>query len=117
MRLKSANTEEGARLDIKARGFWRRGQTAFYDIRVTHVNSKTNSKKSTRDIFREHEQAKKREYLERVLEVEHASFTPLVFGTNGGMGNECQQFINTLAEKLSKKQNEDYPEVYFMAAR
>ena len=111
MRLKSANTEEGARLDMKARGFWRRGQTAFYDIRVTHVNSKTNSKKSTRDIFREHEEAKKREYLERVLEVEHASFTPLVFGTNGGMGKECQHFINTLAEKLSKKQNEDYPEV------
>ena len=31
-------------------------------------------------------QAKKREYNERILEVENGSFTPLVFGTNGGMG-------------------------------
>ena len=111
MRLKSANTDNGARLDLKARGFWRRGQTAFYDIRVTHVNSKTNSKKLTLEVFREHEQAKKREYLERVIEVEHASFTPLVFGTNGGMGKSCQQFITTLAAKLAKKQNEEYSDV------
>ena len=111
MRFKSANTDNGARLDIKAKGFWRRGQTAFYDIRVTHVNSKTNSKKSTAEVFREHEQAKKREYLERVLEVEHSSFTPLVFGTNGGMGKECQHFVTTLASKLAIKQNEDYSDV------
>ena len=83
MMLKTANIEEGARLDIKANGFWRRGQSAFYDIRITHVNSKSNYGKTTSAIFHQHEQSKKREYLQRVLEVEHACFTPLVFGTNG----------------------------------
>ncbi|KAG1687719.1 DmX-like protein 2 [Nymphon striatum] len=51
---------------------------------------------------------KKREYLERVLEIEHASFTPLVFGTNGGMGTECQKFVSALATKLAEKQKEEY---------
>ncbi|KAG1672005.1 Titin [Nymphon striatum] len=108
MRLKSANTDKDARLDIKAKGFWRRGQTAFFDVRVTHVNSQTNANKDTKVVFKKHEQSKKREYLERVLEIEHASFTPLVFGTNGGMGTECQKFVSALATKLAEKQKEEY---------
>ena len=56
-------------------------------------------------------EAKKREYLERVLEIEHGSFTPLVFGTNGGMGKECTKFIKTLANQLSVKENETYAAV------
>ena len=34
-RLHSANTSDEARLDIKANGFWRQGETAFFDIKVT----------------------------------------------------------------------------------
>ena len=86
--LSTSNKQTDARLDVKANGFWRKGQTAFFDVRVTHVNSNTNKNKTTSTIFREHEQAKKREYMQRVLEVEHASFTPLVFGTTGGMGKK-----------------------------
>ena len=36
------------------------------------------------------------------------SFTPLVFGTNGEMGVECQMFLRNLAEKLSKNDGEPY---------
>ena len=32
--------------------------------------------------------------------IEMGSFTPLVFGTNGGMGNECQRFLKHLADKI-----------------
>ena len=106
--LKTTNTSDEARLDIKANGFWRKGQNAFFDIRVTHVNSATNKGQSTVDIFRNHENAKKREYLKRVLEIEHATFTPLVMGSNGGMGNECQQFISHLADLLAEKEGEEY---------
>ena len=38
--LRSAVTSSEARLDIKAGGFWARGVTAFFDVRVTHFNSK-----------------------------------------------------------------------------
>jgi hypothetical protein len=111
MLLKSANTDDESRLDIKAKGFWQRGQTAFFDIRTTHVNSASQKHKSTSAIFRTHEAAKKREYMQRVLEVEQGTFTPLVFGTNGGMGEECERFISALANKLSQKGEHKYPQV------
>ena len=85
--------------------------TAFFDVRITHVNSLSNTNRNTDDIFKQHEGAKKREYLQRVLEVEHATFTPLVMGTNGGMGKESDRFIRQLSEKLAKKQNESYSTV------
>ena len=48
----------------------------------------------------------KREYNKRVLEVEHGSFTPLVFSCYGGMGKESKCFYKQLACKLSEKRNE-----------
>ena len=36
------------------------------------------------------------------------TFTPLVLGTNGGMGIECQMFLKHLADKLSRKDGEPY---------
>ena len=36
------------------------------------------------------------------------TFTPLVFGTNGGMGNECQRFLKHLADKIAQKDTEPY---------
>jgi len=52
--------------------------------------------------------AKKREYMDRILQVENGSFTPLVFGTNGGLGEECQKFVQELSNKLAAKDDEDY---------
>ena len=95
-------------MDIKARNFWRQGQDAYFDVRVTHVNAKSQAHKSTASIFKKHEQDKKREYNDRVLQVEHGTFNPLVIGTNGGMGEECQHFVKRLAELLALKQSESY---------
>ena len=36
------------------------------------------------------------------------SFTPLVFGTNRGMGKECKLFLGNLEDKLSRKNGESY---------
>ena len=36
------------------------------------------------------------------------SVTPLVFGTNGGVGADCNWFLNRLAEKLSEENEEPY---------
>ena len=63
---------------MKAGGFWSRGVTAFFDVRVTHVNSKCNQGKATSTIFKEQEEEKKRKYQQRLLDVEMGSFTPLV---------------------------------------
>ena len=44
-------------------------------------------------------------------QVEGGSFTPLVFGTNGAIGKECNTFISNLATKLSAKRNEQYANI------
>ena len=77
--LRSTVTSPEARLDIKAGSFWSRGETAFFDVCRTHENSTCNQNKSTESIFVEHEKDKKRNYQQRVVDVEMGSFTPLVF--------------------------------------
>ena len=59
-------------------------------------------------MFEKQEEEKKCKYQQRVLDVEMDSFTPLVFGTNGGMGNECQRFLKHLADKIAQKDTEPY---------
>ena len=103
----TAITGSDARLDIKARRFWRRGQDAWFDVRVTHVNAESQRNLPTAVIFHRHQQEKKRSYNQRCMEVENGTFTRLVFGTNGGVGSECSMFLATLAEKLSVVKDED----------
>ena len=52
----------------------------------------------TRDSLRarQRQKLKKRKYQKRVLEVEIGSFTSLVFGTNGVIGEECKRFMKHL---------------------
>ena len=57
--MRTANTSAEAQLDIKEGGFWSRGVTAFFDVRVTHVNSASNQNKPTAKIFREQENEKR----------------------------------------------------------
>ena len=77
---------------MKAGGFWTPGVTAFFDVRVTHVNSRSNHSKHTATIFKEQENEKKRKYNQRVMRVEMGTFTPLVFGTNGAWDSTVRTF-------------------------
>jgi len=101
---------DDARLDIRARGFWRSGQDALFDVRVTHVNAESQRHLSTKTIFNNHQQEKKRHYNQRCMD-QGATFTALIFGTNGGVGKECSMFMARLAELLSVKRNEEYNDV------
>ena len=104
----SANTEDNARLDIRARGFWRRGQNAFFDVRVTNADNISQQNTRLDSVLKKHETEKKKKYNRRVMEVEHGSFTPLVFTTSGVMSHECSKFHKALAEKISTKKDERY---------
>ena len=92
--LRSAVTSPEARLDFKAGGFWSRGVTAFFDVRVTHVNSKCNQGKATSTIFKEQEEEKKRKCQKRVLDVEMGSFSPLVLEPTVGWEPTATAFSN-----------------------
>ncbi|KAK3735137.1 hypothetical protein QZH41_000006 [Actinostola sp. cb2023] len=52
-----------------------------------------------------HENEKKRMYSKRVMEIEQGTFTPLVFTTTGGMGNECLRYHSRLAELIAIKKD------------
>ena len=105
---RSANTDSEARLDVRARGFWNRGQDAYFDIRVFNPNAPSYRSQDLHHLYRRHEQEKKREYNQRVLEVEDGVFTPLVFSTSGGMGKESTVFYKRLADSLSRKRDKTY---------
>ena len=59
-------------------------------------------------IHRQHENEKKRMNASQVMEVEQATFTPLVFTTKGGIAPESQVYHKRLAELLSTKKSEDF---------
>ena len=78
----SANTQDGARLDIAANGLWGgRYERTFFDVRVFNPHALSNRQSNPAACYRKHEKTKKRAYEQRVLEVEHSSFTPLVMSS------------------------------------
>ena len=83
---RSANTEDGARLDVRARGFWRDGQQAFFDVRVTNADNNSQQTKPLKTILRSHEDEKKRQYNQCVMEIEQGTYTPLVLTVKGVKG-------------------------------
>jgi hypothetical protein len=105
---RNANTEDDARSDIRARGFWMKQQSAFFDIRVFYPHAPSYSSKSLSNLCNSFEGEKKRKYADRIFQVEHASFTPLVFSCCGGMGQETAKAIKKLASLLSDKRKEPY---------
>ena len=105
----AANTEEAARLDVKARGFWcNDGKDAFFDIRVFHPHASSYQNTELPRLYRQHERAKKSKYARRVLEIERGCFTPLVFTTSGGMAPEATTFFRRLAGLVSEKRGSSY---------
>ena len=108
---RTANTSNEARVDIRARGFWNKSQDAFFDVRVFHPNAPSYRSKDLTAIYKKHESDKKREYGQRVREIEHGVFTPLVFSSSGGMGRESTIFCKRLASMLADRQSEHYSKV------
>ena len=70
-------TEDGARLDIAASGFWgEHFERAFFDMRIFNLHAPSN-RQTLSACYRKHENIKKRAYQQRVWEVQHSSFTCL----------------------------------------
>ena len=107
-------TGDNAKPDIRARGVWRDGQNAYFNVRVTNTNSASQCHMTTEKILEKHEREKKRQYNRRIMNIENGTFTPLVFSVNGGMGKECSMYHKHIAEKISTKTEERYEKVLSM---
>ncbi len=108
---KSANTSEEARLDVCARGLWSTMDKTFFDVRIFHQGCPSNSKQQIKDTYKKHEDEKKRSYNARVLNVEKSTFTPLVFSTHGGMGDEATAYHKRIASLIANKRGHLYSDV------
>ena len=85
LQYRTASTDDEARLDVSAEGFWgHRFRKVFFDVRVFCPLAPTNKPRTLEACYRDNELKKKRKYEQRVREVEHSSFTPLIFSTSGG---------------------------------
>jgi len=105
----SANSQDGARLDVSANGVWGgRFQKTYFDVRVFNPLAPSNRNQAPAAVYRKHELEKKRAYQQRIQEVEHSSFTPLVLSATGGMGNEATTFYKHLASLLAQKWDSPY---------
>ena len=86
LRYRTANREEGARLDIVAEDFWSHRQHVFFDVRVFNPFGPNLRNTSLPSCYRQKEQEKRRAYDQRIRDIDHGSFTPLIFSTSGGLG-------------------------------
>ena len=110
----SSNVQDGARLDIAANGFWGgRFERTYFDVRVFNPHAPSNQQSSLSSCYRRQESLKKRAYEQRVREVEHASFTPLVLSATGGLANEATVFYKRLASCLAMKWDQSYSSTMF----
>ena len=106
---RSVNREDGARLDIVAESFWGCDQQrAFFDVRVFNSFTLSYRNNSLSQCYRRNELEKRKAYNERIMEIEHGSFSPLVFSTAGGMGPTAKVVYKRIASMIADKQNKPY---------
>ena len=105
------NVAEKARLDVSAIGIWSPMERTFMDVRVVHPDCPSHVGKDLKTIYKQNEEEKKRKYNQRIIQVEKATFTPLVFTTLGGMSPECLKYHKRIAELVSLKTKEEYSDV------
>ena len=90
-------------------GFWGgRFEKAFVDVMVFNPSAQSNRHGPLSSVYRKHEQEKRRQYDQRVHEVEHATFTPLVLSTTGAMGRAATTFSRRLASMVAEKRDVSY---------
>ncbi len=105
------NTADQARLDVAAKGIFSSHETTFFDVRVTNPNAPSNSQKSLKEVYLKNEKEKMTKYNDRVIQIEKASFIPLVYTTSGGMGPQCEKVHKRIAHMIAEKKNERYGSV------
>ena len=110
-RASFGNTAEKARLDVSCVGLWSPVERTFMDVRVFHPNAPSYQKKSLKSLYKEHERVKKAAYNLQVIQKEKSTFTPMVFTTFGGMGEECHKTLQRAAGKIADKRKEKYSDV------
>ena len=96
--------------DISAHGFWRRGTTAIFDVRIADTDAPSYRGQDPKKVLARHEKEKKDKYLDACIE-RRRQFTPLVYSVDGLMGSEARAASKRLASHLANKWKRAYSDV------
>ena len=92
-----------------AQGLWGKDwQCTFFDVRVFNPFVQSHQKTSLTQCYRRQEQDKRRHYEKCVREIEHGSFSPLVFTMTGGMGATTTVVYKRIASRIAEKYDKPY---------
>ena len=64
---------DNARSDVRGRGVWRDGRSAFFDVRITNTNSASQHNVKTEKVLLRHEKEEKREYNRKTMNRGHGT--------------------------------------------
>jgi hypothetical protein len=100
----------GKRGDASAYGFWQRGRTAIFDVRIMDTQSRSYRNKDYQKVLVQQEKEKKNHHLRPFL-VMRKDFTPLVYSVDGIAGREAKNAEKRLAYHLLEKWHKQLPQV------
>ena len=113
LQFATANSEDGARLDVVARDFWGRNRQHVFRCQGLNPFACSYFCSQLSRCYQLHEREKRRAYDERVREVERACFSPLVFAATGGMGPTATTVFRKPASVLAEKRSINYSRCLF----
>ena len=99
----TAGTEELC-ADIVARGFWQPMKRAFMDVRVLYPFALSYRSQILAAIMKSMEGRKKRKYMERILNEEYGTLTPIVISLAGEWVNKLHYFFSSWQSWSQTKQ-------------
>ena len=71
------NNADNARLDISAWVVWSTFERTFFDVRIFNPKSDSYQSRTKPQLYALHENEKKSQYMNRVLQLEKGSLVPL----------------------------------------
>ncbi len=96
--------------DVACRGFWTRGTTTIFDVRITDTTCGSYRRSHHKVVLDNQEKEKKKKYNDACLQ-SRRNFTPLVFSVDGAMGTETRAATRRLAALLAGKWKRAYSEL------
>ena len=110
-RQASGNKQDKARSDISCVGLWSPMERTYIDVRIFHPGAPSNKNRSINSLYKQNQNAMKREYNSRIINVEKSTFTPLVLSTHGGVAPEGRALFRRAAKLIAEKRKEKYADV------
>jgi hypothetical protein len=103
-------TEE--RGDASCHGFWERGRTCIFDMRITDTDARSYRKRDFGKVLLQYEKEKKDKYLWTCLELQK-DFMPMVYSVDGIAGREARNAKKRLTTHLASKWNRGYSQIVY----